>query len=85
MGGWAEGLQMAGFRCFGFDVRNWGYPGALTVADVRTLDGSRFRGASLVVASPPCTEYSYRDMAFGRARKLPPPRYFDLGGLRAHC
>jgi hypothetical protein len=71
MGGWAEGLMAAGFRCIGFDVKNWGYPGRLVLADVRTLDGRRFRGrASLVVASPPCQEFSYRSLPFRQCQYL---------------
>lgn len=71
MGGWAEGLQAAGWRCVGFDVRNWGYPGRLVVADVRTLDGRRFRGrAQLIVASPPCQEFSYRSFPFKQCQYL---------------
>jgi hypothetical protein len=41
--------------------------------DVRTLDGQQFRGASLIVASPPCQAYSYRAMPWKRAKALPPP------------
>lgn len=71
MGGWAEGLQLAGLRCIGFDIKNWGYPGDLVVGDVRQLDGRRFRGrAALVVASPPCQEFSYRSFPFKQCRYL---------------
>jgi hypothetical protein len=30
-------------------------------------------GISLVVASPPCTEFSYRHLPYGRVKNLPPP------------
>lgn len=70
MGGWSEGLQLAGFRTVGFDVQNWGYPGNLVVADVRNLCGRRFRGAALIVASPPCQEFSYRSFPFKQCRHL---------------
>lgn len=71
MGGWAEGLQAAGFRCLGFDVKSWGYSGDLVVADVRNLDGRRFRGrAHLVVASPPCQEFSFRSLPFRKCQYL---------------
>jgi hypothetical protein len=71
MGGWADGLLAAGYRCIGFDVKNWGYPGDLVVADVRSLDGRRFRGrAQLIVASPPCQEFSYRSFPFKQCRYL---------------
>lgn len=71
MGGWADGLLAAGYRCIGFDIKNWGYPGDLVVADVRDLDGRRFRGrAQLIVASPPCQEFSFRSFPFKKARHL---------------
>lgn len=70
MGGWAEGLLAADFRCIGFDIKNWSYPGDLVLADVRRLDGHRFRGASLIVASPPCQEFSYRSFPFKQCRHL---------------
>lgn len=73
-GGWTAGLQAAGWRVIGFDIERWPeYPGLLVVQDVRTLDGSQFRHASLIVASPPCNEYSYRAMPWKRAKFLPPP------------
>ena len=73
LGGWAEGLLAAGFRVVGFDIERRPYPGQLVLQDVRTLDGQQFRGASLIVASPPCQAYSYRAMPWKRAKALPPP------------
>ena len=49
------------------------YPGQLVLQDVRTLRGSQFRNADLIVASPPCQAYSYRAMPWKRAKALPPP------------
>lgn len=74
-GGWTKGLQAAGFEVIGFDtLRDPLYPGSLVLQDVRTLDGSRFRGHALFfVASPPCQEFSFRDLPFGRSKNLPPP------------
>jgi hypothetical protein len=40
---------------------------------VTTLCGSQFREAALIVASPPCQEFSYRAMPWKRAKMLPPP------------
>ena len=34
------------------------YPAQLVVQDVLTLHGSQFRNVDLIVASPPCQEYS---------------------------
>ncbi len=44
------------------------YPGLLTLQDVTTLHGSQFRNADLIVASPPCQEYSYMAMPWSRAK-----------------
>jgi hypothetical protein len=78
IGGWTEGVLAEGYEVVGFDIERheYGdhrYPAQLVVQDVLTLHGSQFRGASLIVASPPCTEYSYRAMPWKRAKALPPP------------
>jgi hypothetical protein len=78
LGGWTEGLLAEGFDVIGFDIERheYGahrYPAQLVVQDVRTLHGSQFKGAALIVASPPCQAYSYRAMPWKRARALPPP------------
>ncbi len=78
LGGWAEGLMAEGWAVVGFDIERhvYGehrYPGSLVLQDVRSLVGSQFAGASLIVASPPCQAYSYRAMPWSRARALPPP------------
>jgi C-5 cytosine-specific DNA methylase len=81
LGGFTEGLMKAGLDVYGFDVlRLPGYPGKLVLQDVRTLDGSRFRGASVIVAAPPCQEYSRHDQPWTRAKNPPPP---DLSIWRA--
>ena len=78
LGGWSEGLLAEGFDVIGFDIERhvYGdhrYPGQLVIQDVRTLHGSQFKGAALIVASPPCQDYSYRAMPWKRAKALPPP------------
>jgi hypothetical protein len=74
LGGWTRGLLDAGFRVVGFDIeRPASYPGELVIQDVLTLHGAQFRDASLIVASPPCQDYSYRAMPWKRAKALPPP------------
>lgn len=60
-GGWARGFLDAGYRVIGFDNEPKcakRYPGEFVLADVRDLDGRRFAGARVIVASPPCTEFS---------------------------
>jgi hypothetical protein len=78
LGGWAQGFLAEGYTCVGFDIsrHDYGtgtYPGQLVLQDVRTLHGSQFKDAAIIVASPPCQEYSYRAMPWKRAKSLPPP------------
>jgi len=78
LGGWADGLLAEGWDVIGFDIEKHdygtgGYPGQLVLQDVRSLHGSQFRSASLIVSSPPCQAYSYRAMPWSRAKALPPP------------
>lgn len=80
-GGWSLGFLASGWSAWGFDVQNHGYPGELVLQDARTIDGRRLRGrGNLIVASPPCHEFSYRDLAWGRVRDLPAP---DLSIVQA--
>ena len=78
LGGWTEGLLAEGYRVVGFDNERhvYGearYPAQLVLQDVLTIHGSQFKGAALLVASPPCQAYSYRAMPWKRAKALPPP------------
>jgi C-5 cytosine-specific DNA methylase len=76
LGGWTEGLLAEGWDVVGFDIErhvygNARYPAQLVLQDVLTLDGRQFRGhASLIVASPPCQEYSYMAMPWKRAKQI---------------
>jgi hypothetical protein len=78
LGGWTEGLPREGFDVIGFDIERhvYGehrYPAQLVLQDVRTLHGSQFRDATIIVASSPCQEFSYRAMPWKRAKALGPP------------
>lgn len=73
LGGWTEGLLAEGYDVIGFDIERhvYGdhrYPAQLVVQDVLTLHGSQFRSADLIVASPPCQEYSYMAMPWTKAK-----------------
>jgi site-specific DNA-cytosine methylase len=75
LGGWAQGLLTENWNVIGFDnVRHiYGdhrYPAQLVVQDVRTLHGSQFKTADLIVASPPCQFFSYCAMPWTRAKAL---------------
>ena len=74
LGGWTEGLLAEGYDVIGFDIERheYGehrYPGHLVVQDVCTLHGSQFKDATLIVASPPCQEYSYMAMPWKLAKE----------------
>lgn len=73
LGGWSEGLLAEGWDVVGFDIEQhqYGdakYPAQLVIQDVLTLHGSQFRNASLIVASPPCQEYSWMSMPWSKAK-----------------
>lgn len=73
LGGWTEGLLAEGYRVVGFDIErhvygDMAYPAQLVVQDVLTLHGSQFKDAALIVASPPCQEYSYMAMPWTKAK-----------------
>lgn len=73
LGGWTDGLLEEGWDVIGFDnVRHvYGehrYPAQLVVQDVLTLHGSQFRNSALIVASPPCQEFSYMAMPWTIAK-----------------
>jgi len=74
LGGWTEGLLAEGWDVIGFDieVHQYGdakYPAQLVLQDVLTLHGSQFKDAALIVASPPCQEFSYMAMPWSLAKK----------------
>lgn len=78
LGGWSAGLIAEGYDCIGFDIETHAYgderyPGQLILQDVRTLHGSQFKDADLIVGSSPCQEFSYRAMPGKRAKALGPP------------
>lgn len=74
LGGWTDGLLAEGWKVIGFDIEHHdygsgGYPAQLVLQDVMTLDGAQFRDADLIVASPPCQEFSYMAMPWSRAKE----------------
>ena len=75
LGGWSDGLLAEGWDVIGFDIERheYGehrYPAQLVLQDILTLHGSQFRHASLIVASPPCQEFSHMAMPFSRGRQI---------------
>jgi len=75
LGGWTEGLLAEGYDVVGFDTEQHAYgehryPAQLVIQDVLTLHGSQFKDAALIVASPPCQEYSYMAMPWSKAKAI---------------
>ena len=44
------------------------YPAQLVLQDVLTIHGSQFRNADIIVASPPCQQYSWLAMPWSRSK-----------------
>jgi C-5 cytosine-specific DNA methylase len=75
LGGWTEGLLATGYDVVGFDIERheYGehrYPAQLVIQDARSLHGRQFKDVRLIVASPPCQEYSYMAMPWSRAKQI---------------
>jgi hypothetical protein len=80
-GGWTRGLLATGWDVIGVDIEQWeGYPkeADFVLMDVKQLleniKVAKQLGTNweikLVVASPPCQEFSYRSFPFKRCREL---------------
>jgi hypothetical protein len=61
MGGWSVGFHREGFECLGIDIVDVGYPYELIVSDIRDYHPVPV-SVEVIVASPPCTEYSQLTM-----------------------
>ncbi len=76
--GWGAGFIEAGFDVIGFDImdteKELGVPRTpgcqLVIQDVLTLHGKQFKDAAIIVASPPCQEYSYMAMPWPRGKQI---------------
>ena len=73
LGGWTEGFLSEGWNVVGFDITRhvYGadrYPAQLVLQDVLTIHGSQFRNADIIVASPPCQQYSWLAMPWSRSK-----------------
>lgn len=72
MGGWSIGFYREGFDCTGIDLVDVGYPYRFEQFDIR--DYHPVRGLyEVVVASPPCTEFSTLTMFSYRKGQRGPP------------
>ena len=58
-GGWTDELLKLGYQVIGVDIHKWPrYAGHFVHADIRQLPEDFCDAAHLIVASPPCTEFS---------------------------
>lgn len=61
LGGWSDGLALEGFECLGVEIElkiAKLYKHKVIIADVRSVDGSKFKGFDLIVGSPPCRDFT---------------------------
>ena len=80
-GGWTDGFLAQGYEVRGYDlVRHPLYRGEMIIGDVQEIDGRELRGARVIVASPPCQEFSRHDLPWTRGKQPPPP---DLALIHA--
>ena len=77
LGGWTQGFLAEGWDAIGFDIEKhqYGdkrYPGQLILKSILDLNGYDLRAVNpaLVVASPPCQNYSYMAMPWTRAKEM---------------
>ena len=68
--GWSAGFIAEGWQSIGVDIAHEPYHGpvpehcSLLIQDVLTLHGSQFKDAAIIVASPPCQEFSCTGLPF---------------------
>jgi hypothetical protein len=75
LGGWTDGLLAEGWCVRGYDIEahEYGeerYPAELIIRNVLEMHGSELADVDLIVASPPCPEYSYMAMPWSRAKQI---------------
>ena len=76
MFGWSRPWLNLGGAVVGVDISHEPYHGPvpdgadLILQDVHSLHGRQLKDASLILASPPCTEYSYMAMPWTRAKQI---------------
>lgn len=78
LGGWAEGLEAEGWDVIRIDIVDMFAKLSITrppncllvLADIKTFHGIQASRCRLIVASPPCTEYSWMAMPWSRAKQV---------------
>ena len=78
LGGWADGLEVEGWTVIRIDIVDMfaatGTPKPanclLILQDILTFHGSQAKHCGLIVASPPCQEFSWMAMPWSRAKQV---------------
>lgn len=78
LGGWAEGFLAEGYDVIGYDTVRRPYPAQLLIRDIRILDGYQFSHAAVIVASPPCDDFSRWDQPWPNVIKNRKPPDFSI-------
>src|SRR2546428_5538162 len=75
MGGWSIGFLREGFQCQGLDIVDVGYPYEFIQMDIRDCvkDAESPGFYDVIVASPPCTEFSILSRGLAAMGKRHPP------------
>lgn len=71
--GWGAGLVAEGWRVIGYDLQSRAAAPEgceMRLRDVVTIHGSELADADLIVASPPCQEYSHMAMPWKRSKQI---------------
>lgn len=76
LGGWSDGLALEGFDILGIEIvpevaAQYKHP--VIIDDVMNLDPLDYRGYDLIVASPPCRDFSELARLFGKTWTKNPP------------
>lgn len=78
LGGWSSPFIAEGYRAVGFDIEahdygSGNYPGEFVLRDIRSITGAglvnEFGVPTIIVASPPCQEFSYMAMPWSKAKE----------------
>src|SRR5947209_137992 len=77
MGGWSIGFYREGFECHGLDIVDVGYPYNFWQGDVMDIHSavyqSIFQNIDVLVAGPPCVEFSHlTTLSWKKGQRGPP-------------
>jgi hypothetical protein len=79
MGGWSIGFYREGYYCIGIDIVDVGYPYNLVLEDIHNFHPNI--KPEIIVASPPCTEFSQLTKTAVAAKLRPPQDPLGAKGI----